>query len=425
MAQAGAYPRWKARFFTVWAGQAFSLFGSQLVQFALIWWLTETTRSATVLATAALIGILPQALISPIAGPLVDRWNRKRVMMVADSLVAFTTLILVLLFAGGAAQIGHVYVVMFIRSAAGSFHFPSMQASTSLMVPDEQLSRVAGLNQMLQGLMSIVAPPVGALLIGLLPMQGVLLIDIVTAAMAVLTLFVVHIPQPERPASSADSTLAAFRHDLRGGLEYVRGWPGLMAVIVVVMLLNLIMAPALSLIPLLVTNIFGGQEGELAALNSALGIGIVVGGVVLGIWGGFKRRVITSLLAVFVMSLALLLIGVTPANAFWLAIGSYFVLGATSSMANGPIFALLQSIVAPEMQGRVFTLLSGGAALMMPVGLAFAGPMADRLGIQFLFIFAGAASLLMTIIALFMPVIINIESNHQPPVSVEVPAGAD
>lgn len=413
MAQATVSSRWKARFFTIWTGQAFSLFGSQLVQFALIWWLTETTRSATVLATATLVGVLPQVLLGAIAGPLIDRWNRKRVMIVADSLSAITTLILALLFAGGVAEIWHVYLAMFIRSAAGSFHFPAMQASTSLLVPDDQLSRVGGLNQMLQGLMGIVAPPAGALLLGLLPMFGVLMVDVVTAAIAVGSLLVVAIPQPENRAGAAGSALATFWRDMRGGLSYVRGWTGLLAVIVFVMLLNLIMAPALSLVPLLVTNIFNGQEGELAALNSAMGIGIVVGGLILGVWGGFKRRVVTSMMAVFVMSVVLLVIGFVPVNAFWVAAAAFFILGGTHSMANGPMFALLQSVVAPDMQGRVFTLLMSGAALMMPLGLAITGPLADQLGVPAMYVIAGAVSLLMSIVAIFIPAIMNIESNHQ------------
>lgn len=416
MTTAAVQERWQRRFFTIWTGQAFSLFGSQLVQFALVWWLTETTRSATVLATATLVAVLPQVVLGPIIGPLIDRWNRKRVMMTADSLVALTTLGLVLVFAAGQAEIWHVYLVMLIRSAAGSFHFPALQASTSLIVPEAQLARVAGLNQMLQGLMNIVAPPVGALLIGLLPLQSVLAIDIITAMIAVFSLLLVAIPQPERQPDSAGSPMAIFWRDLRGGLNYVRGWTGLLGVIVFVMLLNLIMAPALALVPLLVTNIFGGQAGELAALNSAMGIGVVVGGIILGVWGGFKRRIITSMLAVLVMSLMLLLIGLVPVSGFWWATAAFFVLGITHSMANGPFFALLQSIVAPEMQGRVFTLVMSGTALMMPVGLAITGPLADQFGVQWMYVGAGAASLLMTFTAVLIPALMNIENNHQPAV---------
>lgn len=400
--------RWKTRFFTIWAGQAFSLFGSQLVQFALIWWLTETTRSATVLAMATLVGVLPQVLMGPFIGPLVDRWNRKTVMMTADSLVALTTAVLALLFATGTAQIWHVYLVMFIRSAAGSFHFPSMQASTSLIVPEERLSQVAGLNQMLQGLMSIVAPPAGALLIGVLPIQGVLMIDIGTALVAVLALFVVHIPQPQLPTSTSNS----FWREMGDGLRYIRGWAGLMIVIAISMLLNLLIAPPASLAPLLVTNHFDGQADQLAILNSAMGIGIVVGGLVLGIWGGFKRRVITSLLAVIGMAGGFFLTGLAPANAFWLGVVGFFVAGFMMPIANGPMLALLQTVVAPEMQGRVFTLLMSGSALMMPISLAVAGPLADRIGIQTTYWLAGLACALLGMVSFFIPALINIEKNQ-------------
>jgi DHA3 family macrolide efflux protein-like MFS transporter len=408
-----AYPRWKLRFFTVWIGQAFSLFGSQLVQFALIWWLTQTTRSATVLATATLVGVLPQVVLGPVAGPLIDRWNRKRVMIVADSLVALTTLALAVLFAAGTAQIWHVYLAMFIRAAAGGFHYPSMQASTSLMVPDEQLSRVAGLNQMLQGLMGIVAPPVGALLIGVLPMEGVLAVDIGTAAVAVLAVLVVPIPQPARLAAAAGSALAVFWRDLRDGLGYIRGWMGLMAVMVFAMLLNFIVVPSVSLVALLVTNYFDGGVGELAAINSALGIGVVIGGITLGVWGGFKRRIVTSLMGIVGISVGLLLVGIAPPHLFGLAVAGFFIAGFMQPITNGPLFAVLQGVVAPEMQGRVFTLLMSSASLMMPLSLAVAGPLADRIGVQTMYLISGGVCLLITAGALFFPPLLNIEQNNR------------
>lgn len=413
---AAVQERWQRRFFTIWTGQAFSLFGSQLVQFALVWWLTETTRSATVLAAAMLVGVLPQVLLGPVIGPLIDRWNRKRVMMTADSLVAFTTLVLALLFASGTVQVWHVYLALLIRSAAGSFHFPALQASTSLIVPEEQLSRVAGLNQMLQGLMNIIAPPAGALLISLLPMQGVLAIDILTAMIAVISLLLIAIPQPERQPG-AGSPLAVFWRDLRGGLVYIRDWPGLRGVIVVSMLLNLVIIPPATLVPLMVTNVFGGGAPELAALNSAMGIGVVAGGILLGVWGGFKRRIITGLLAIFIMSLSFLVVGFTPSSLFGIAVAAFFVAGAAQSMANGPVFALLQSVVAPDMQGRVFTLLMSGSALMMPISLAITGPLADRFSVPVMYIAAGLGCLLITIAAVFIPAVMNIETNHQPAVT--------
>ena len=164
---------WARTFFTFWTGQALSLFGTQLVQFALVWWLTETTGSATVLATATLVGVLPNVFLAPVAGVLVDRWSRRTIMIASDGAVALATLALAVDFALGVVQVWHVYLALFVRAAVGTFQFPAAQASTSLMVPPEQLARVAGLNQMLQGGMIIIAPPIGALLLGVLPTPGV------------------------------------------------------------------------------------------------------------------------------------------------------------------------------------------------------------------------------------------------------------
>ena len=189
---------WKRSFFTIWTGQAVSLLGSSLVQFALVWWITNTTGSATLLATATMVGMLPAVILGPFAGALVDRWNRKWVMMIADSGIALVSLWLAWMFLIGQAQIWQVFIVLALRSLGGAFHWPAMQASTSLMVPDKQLARIAGINQVLFGLMNIIAPPLGALLLALLPMGGILMIDVGTAAVAVLMLSVVFVPQPKR-----------------------------------------------------------------------------------------------------------------------------------------------------------------------------------------------------------------------------------
>ena len=163
---------WKTRFFTIWSGQAISLFGSRLVQFALIWWLTQETGSATVLAIATLIGLLPQVIIGPFAGALVDRWKRRQVILVADTTIALATLLLAYLFSIDAVGVGTIYGLLLVRGIGESFHWPAMSAATSLMVPKEQLTRVQGVNQMLQGALSIFAAPLGALLLAVLPLQA-------------------------------------------------------------------------------------------------------------------------------------------------------------------------------------------------------------------------------------------------------------
>jgi len=156
-------------FFVIWSGQAGSLLGSQLVQFALVWWLTQATGSATILALASLAALLPQILIGPIAGALVDRWSRRTVMIAADAAIALATLALAVLFWLKLATLWHIYALLLIRSLGAAFHWPAMQASTTLLVPEQQLSRIAGLNQTLAGMAGIFIPPLGALAIEILP----------------------------------------------------------------------------------------------------------------------------------------------------------------------------------------------------------------------------------------------------------------
>jgi DHA3 family macrolide efflux protein-like MFS transporter len=399
--------KWQVPFFTIWTGQAVSLLGSQLVQFALVWWLTQTTGSATVLAIATMMAVLPQVFLSPIAGALIDRWNRRLVMMIADGVIALALVVLAVLYALDAVQVWHIYLLMLIRAAGGAFHWPAMQASTTLMVPQKHLSRIAGLNQALWGVANIASPPLGALLLSILPMQGILAIDVGTAALAIVPLLFVTIPQPERKEmpEAKPSVLA----DMREGLRFVWGWPGMMMVVAIATLINLLLNPAFSLLPILVTDHFGGGALELAWLDSAWGIGVVLGGLTLSVWGGFRRRIVTGMLSVALMGIGTTVIGLTPATAFMVAVGAMFFDGFMNPIANGSLMATLQAIVPPQMQGRVFTLVASGAAAMSPLGLAIAGPVADALGVQIWFLIGGIATVIMGAGSFFVPTIMRIE----------------
>ena len=179
---------WKKPFFTIWTGQAFSLLGSELVQFALVWYLTKQTGSASVLAFASFVALIPRVLISPFSGALVDRWNRQRVMIFADAAIALFTMLLAGIFWLGKIQIWHIFAIMFIRSLGSGFQWPAMQASTSLMIPKDQLAHISGLNQTLRGALGIVAPVAAALLMEFMPMFGILSIDVITAIIAISSL---------------------------------------------------------------------------------------------------------------------------------------------------------------------------------------------------------------------------------------------
>lgn len=391
-------------FFVVWTGQAFSLFGSQVVQFALVWWLALTTGSPAVLAFAAFVAIAPQVVLTPFAGALVDRWNRRRVMIAADAGIAAVTVALIVLFASGLIEVWHIYLAAFLRAVGGGFHHPAMTASTTLMVPRAQLSRVGGLNQALNGGLAIVAPPVAALLLLALPMHLVLSLDIATAAVAIGTLFVIPIPQPEK-VPEGRSVLA----DMREGFRYIWTWKGALMILLIAMALNFLLVPAITLVPVLVVNHFLGGAPEFAALQSAIGVGILIGGILLGAWGGFKRRMVTINVGLALMGVGSLVVGIVPSTGFLIAVGATFLMGFAASLANGSIMAVMQSTVPPEMQGRVFALLGAGATAMTPVGLAIAGPVAELLGTQIWFVLGGVALVVAGVGAFFVPTLMHFE----------------
>ena len=264
--------KWAAPFFSVWSGAAISLIGSRVAQFALVWWLTEKTGSATVLATASLVALIPEIALGPIAGAYVDRWDRRRVMIVSDGFVALVSLWLAYLFWLDNLAIWHVYMAMFLRAVAGSFHWPALSASTSLMVPKEHLSRVAGANQTLYGMLNIIGPPLGALFMAIMPLFGVMLMDVGTASLAILPLLFVRVPRPDRQAEQAGGQTSIWS-DIKVGFKYMRAWPGLMALIGMAMVLKIALTPAFSLLPLLVSQHFQGDAAQRSLLEAIFGGG--------------------------------------------------------------------------------------------------------------------------------------------------------
>jgi DHA3 family macrolide efflux protein-like MFS transporter len=302
---------------------------------------------------------------------------------------------------------------MFVRAVGAAFHWPAMTASTSLMVPQEHLGRVAGLNQTIGGAVNIISPPLGAYLLSILPPHGIMAIDVLTAVFAIVPLFFVHIPQPEK-AGAVQGTQAkpTLWTDMREGLRYVKGWPGLLGICLLATLLNLSIMPAMSLMPLLITEHFGGDALQLGWMNSAWGVGMVSGGLLLGAWGGFKKRVVTVLAGIVGLGVGVLTVGLTPATIFPLALAAFFFGAMMNALCNGSAFALLQQVVAPEMQGRVFALVMAVCNMATPFGLAIAGPLADAVGIRALYVAGGLAQVILGIGGFFIPAIMSVESNN-------------
>ncbi len=402
-------------FFVIWTGQVFSWFGSELVQFSLIWWLTGLTGSAIVLALSTMMAVLPRLLLGPFAGALVDRWNRRVVMIAADGMIALATLVIALLYGFGVIQVWHIYVLMAIRAAGSVFHLPAMVASTQLLVPQKHLARVTGLNQALGNTASIVSPPLGALLLRWLPMQGILSIDILTALIAITPLLFIPIPQPPASRLEVGIGLAFIRvilSDLKEGFAFIWNWKGFRILVAIVLLLNLLAYPAAALIPILVTRHFHGGPFELAWFQSMLGIGGIMGGLALGVWGGFRRRIVTLLVALILDGAGLLLVILTPGSAFPLALPAIFLAGMMGALVNGAAIAIMQTTVPAEKFGCVFSMQLSLATAMAPIGLAIAGPTGDAFGPRPWFLLFAAIVILTGAAGFLIPDLMRIEEKR-------------
>ena len=407
MATSANQPERMTPFLVLWTGQALSIVGSMAVQFALIWWLTQKTGSAAVLAMAALVGLLPTVVLGPVIGVLVDRWDRKRVMLAADGMVALASLVLASLYFFGGATIEIVFLILFLRGLGSAFHAPAMLASTSLMVPVEQLARIQGLNQMLQGGTNIVSAPLGAFLLGLLPMTGVMLADVVTALFAIVPLVFIRVPRPGCAAGAALEAASSIWSEMIAGARYLLERKGHMTLVVMAALMNMCLVPAFSLLPLLVSGELGGDALQLGWISSAFGIGAIAGGIALGVWGGTRRRILTVLPALVGLGISVAALGLAPAYAP--AVVAMFLVGLMVPFANGPIQAILQSTIAADYQGRAFTLIGSLAGATAPLGLLLAAPIAERVGVPAWYLAGGLTCIAMGIVGFFLPSLMRIE----------------
>lgn len=389
------WANWKPRFFTIWTGQALSMIGSALTQFVLVWWITQTTGSPSALAVAGVVALLPTAIFGPLGGALADRWSRRAVMMVTDTITALSMAILVALFATDSVQLWQVYTLMFVRATMQAFQGPAMLASTPNLAPPEWLTRVAGMNQAMQGVLTIAAAPLGALALAFLPLQGALLIDVATAVLGITPLFFYRIPQPPPSAATTGNSVIA---DIREGARYVVHHRGLLALYGVTGLVVLTVLPTFSLTPLLVTEHFQGGVNQVALMEGFAGIGIILGGVLVSLrtWGGRRIGLVMASFAVACGTVALT--ALTPASWLWLAVIWWTISGFAFSTGNAPMMAILQTIIPNELQGRAFSLLNVVFGLAGPLGLVIAGPLAEIVGVRGVFILGGTLSALICVV---------------------------
>lgn len=402
---------WIWPFAALQIGQTIARFGGAFSNFALIWWVAQTYGTATSLATGVLISMVPGIVLGPLIGTIVDRFDRRWFIGMSNVVYATSAAVLYVLAHFDMLVLWHLYVVMFINSLAGQFHFMSLIAATPMMVPSEHLQRVSGIGQLREGAVAIMAPPAGALLLELIHLDGILLLEVVTGLTAALSIIWVVIPRPPADATALQPNVWG---DLRAGFRYLRAWPGLMALLGVAMILNVLFNPAFSLMPLLVKDYLRGGAAQLAWMEAALGIGMIVGSVVLGVWGGFSKRLYTMSVGVIGMGIGAIVLGRIGHDGLYTGIGAMALFGFVQPLTNGPLMAIIQSKVAPDMQGRIMGFMGSLSGAISPIGLLLAGPIADRFGLQIWYLAAGVASLAVIPLLFGWSTLRTIEEQIQP-----------
>lgn len=379
---------WKRKFSIIWTGQFISLLSSTAVNFAIIIWLSLETESAEVLAYAAVAGLLPQAIIGPIAGVYIDRWDRKITMILSDAFVALCTLVMSISFYLGYESLILIYAMLALRSIGSAFHMPAMQAATPLLAPKSELLRVAGVNQIIQSVSSIAGPALGALAVGLFSIGNVLLLDIAGAAIAIMSLLFVDIPNPKR-ADKAKASIKQVWQDMGIGLKEILKNRGLSLLFLYAVIATFGLMPVSALFPLMTISHFGGDKFEMSVVEIAWGVGMLVGGGLLGIVKPSIPKPIIIAAMQIIMGLTFVISGWLPSNGFLLFVGLTGIGGLTASLYSASFMTTIQEEVQANVLGRVLSLFFSVALIPSIVGLLSTGFVANSIGINLTFIILG------------------------------------
>lgn len=362
-------------FTIVWVGQVISLLGTAMTGFALTIWAWQVTQQATALALVGFFTFAPTLLVTPFAGALVDRWNRKFVMMLSDLAAIISTVVVLLLFSTSNLQIWHLYVTGAFSGAFGAFQFPAYSAAVTTMVSKKQYGRASGMLSTAQFASNIFAPALAAIFLSIIGIVGILTIDVFTFFVAIGALLLVHVPQPVVTQEGRKSRGSLWKESAYG-FHYIYERKSLFALLLIFFCVNLLAPFAFTLLAPMILARTGNDATALGMVQSAIGIGGLVGGIVLSVWGGPKRRIHGILIGLSLVTMGMLLIGLGQ-NPFTWALAAFFTIFFVP-IINGSSQAIWQSKVAPDVQGRVFAARGMIAQIGAPVSMLLAGFFADR-----------------------------------------------
>ena len=417
-------------FLLIWVGQAASYLGSSIVSFGLTIWAWQETGGATALALVGFFSFIPTLLVSPFAGVLVDRWNRKGVMLLSDAGSALASLVVLLLFNAGALEVWHLYVLGAWSGLVGAFQFPAFSAAITTLLPKEQYARAGGLRSLLNSLAHIGGPVLAGVLLAFSSLATLLVVDLITFSFAVLTLLPVYIPPPAKNEADAPSR---FWDELSYGFRYIFSRRSILGLTLMFAAINLVSMLGVTVLSPMILARSGGDEVLLGGVRAALGLGGVASGVFISFWGGPKRKVYGVILGVVGGSVALTAMGVGQSFLAW--VGAAFTAFLFFPMLDAFSGAIFQRKVPPHVQGKFFSALMVVSHTGTTLAYLLAGPLADRVlepamkpsgtlggtfgwlvgtgagaGMALMFVFAGVLGVLVGVAALLYKPVRDLET---------------
>ena len=391
-------PGWKKKVAVFLVGQTITTFGSLLVQYALLWHLTLTTKSGVVLALAAVFGFLPQAVVSIFAGVWADRVNRKVMIILSDSTIALATLVLAFFMLSGVDDLWLVFLVMAVRSVGAGIQMPAISALIPQIVPTDKLMRVNGINSSVQSSLLIIGPVAAAGIYSTLSLAAILFVDVVTAVIGLSLLATIAVPTLSRAASDEKPT---YFTDLREGLKYIFSNDLVRWVMVIYSIVFLLVVAPSNLSPLMLVRTFGSDVWLLTILELSFGIGMVAGGALMAIFGAKVDRLGMMVGTSILFGVLAVVMGFTTNLILFYTL--FFLIGIAVPAFSTSSMTLLQETVEPERQGRVFGFVGIVMAVAMPIGMAVLGPLADIVSVEILLIATGAITVLIAVVAVLLP----------------------
>ena len=376
---------WQKKTAIFLGSQAISLFGSSLVQYAILWYITLETKSGTMMMISIVFGFVPTFFLAPFAGVWADRYNRKLLIALSDSMIALSTLLLAILFWLGHNYIWLLFLMSAVRAIGGGIQTPAVGAFLPQIVPKDKLFRINGINSSIQAVINLLSPMLAGAVLSIASIEAIFLIDVFTATIAVLSLIFL-LKVPPHAKAMQKQTLSYFA-DLKAGLSYIKNHGYLKNFFIFCAFFFFLIAPGAFLTPLQVAKSYGDEVWRLTAIEVAFSIGMMLGGVLISLWKGFKNKIHTMAFATFIMGFSTFLLGLTPL--FWIYLGIMFIYGIVIPIYHTPTTVLLQHQVEEEFHGRVFGVLSMIASSTVPMSMLLFGPLADLVKVEWILLISG------------------------------------